>query len=90
MSGHWTVRFAGDDVHEGPFVDGKEDGFWISSWASGDRFEGEVRNGLPNGPGTYTFASGNAYNGRFRDGCLRHECGQEIAVWTSRENCGFE
>ncbi|MXX91038.1 MAG: hypothetical protein F4213_15405 [Boseongicola sp. SB0677_bin_26] len=71
-------------------VDGERNGCWALSWPNGDRFEGEMRKGLPNGQGIHTFANGNAYKGRFRIDRFRHEGGQEVNVWTTREACGFE
>lgn len=89
-TGTWVERWSDGLAAEGAYVDGERDGLWTMSWAEGDRFKGHFRSGRPNGPGIYSTVGGEAFRGWFRDGCLRHESGHEISVWTTHEACGFE
>ena len=66
--GHWVLRFADGNVHEGPFVDGKKNGHWVIRLANGNVYEGPFMDGKQHGHWVYRPADGGVQEGPFVGG----------------------
>ena len=67
-NGHWVIRFADGNVHEGPYVDGERHGHWVIRHADGSVVEGPYADGKRNGHWVIRFADGNVDEGPYVDG----------------------
>ena len=69
-TGHWVIRLADGDVHEGPYVDGERHGHWVVRSASGTVGEGPYVDGEKHGDWVLRGPDGDPEVWRFENGEL--------------------
>lgn len=84
-----VFTWANGDRFEGEFRDYMRHGHGVFTWAEGNRYEGKYRHDKPHGRGGYYNKSRDqTYSGQWRRGCLTAN-GENWALHTPFESCGF-
>ena len=68
QQGHWVVRYANENVGEGPFVDGLQHGRWVRRYADGSVWEGPYVDGKWHGQWILRHANGTVVVERYVNG----------------------
>lgn len=82
-SGIEDLNKENEDIVEGEWKDGKQNGHGTLTFPDGQKYLGEWKSGREHGQGKTTFPDGNEYEGRYKDGEFH---GQGTFIWSKGDS----